>query len=334
MPDGARASRNTTLTSASDVRLAARVSGQLIINPGMAAQLYWLLRRAFIAAYEDDCFAIAKGAAYSFLVALFPILTILTSILVHARAADIVHVIATFIMQVVPPGTEVLLRSRLLEHAGHPLPLSVVAIIVSLWAGSGAMLSLMDGFKAAYRIPSGRPFVQNRAMAIFLVFIAAIPAVIASALIIFGNRSEAAFVHWMGPTAESNQLGNPVRIVWLVVRYALAFGTTTLVTGLLYYFGTSHRPVLKRRDGTSSSRFFHVWPGAIVATVLWLIATTGFAAYVRHIANYQLFYGTFLGTVIVLLFWLYLIALIALIGCEFNAERERMEAMPVGTAKS
>lgn len=334
MPDGVRASRNTTLTPASDVRLAGRAHGQLIINPGMAAQLYWLLRRAFIAAYEDDCFAIAKGAAYSFLVALFPILTILTSILVHARAADIVHVIATFIMQVVPPGTEVLLRSRLLEKAGgHPLPLSVAAIIVSLWAGSGAMLSLMDGFKAAYRIPSGRPFIQNRAMAIFLVFIAAIPAVIASGLIIFGNRSEAAFVHWMGPTAESTQLGDPVRIAWLVVRYVLAFGTTTLVTGLLYYFGTNHRPVLKRRDGTSASRFLHVWPGAIIATVLWLIATTAFASYVRHIANYQLFYGTFLGTVIVLLFWLYLIALIALIGCEFNAERERMEAMPMGTVR-
>ncbi len=331
MPDGIRASRNTAPSSAPNTRAATRVPGQLIINPGLAARTYWLLRRAFIAAYEDDCFGIAKGAAYSFLVALFPILTILTSVLVHARAADIVHVIATFIMQVVPPGTEVLLRSRLLEHAGRPLPLSVVAIIVSLWAGSGAMLSLMEGFQAAYRIPSGRPFLQNRAMAIFLVFIAAIPAVIASALIIFGNRSEAAFVQWMGASPESNEIGAPVRLLWLIVRYVVAFATTTLVTGLLYYFGPNHRPVLKRRDGTTASRFLHVWPGALVATILWLVTTAGFAAYVRHLANYQRFYGSLLGTVIILLFWLYLIAVIALIGCEFNAERERMEAMPLGT---
>lgn len=330
MADGVRTSRDTALPAAPENRAASRTPGQLIINPGIVARLYWLLRRAFIAAYEDDCFAIAKGAAYSFLVALFPILTILTSILVHARAADIVHVLSTFLMQVVPPGTEVLLSSRLLEHAGRPIPLSIIAILVSLWAGSGAMLSLMEGFQAAYRIPSARPFIQNRAMAIFLVFIAAIPAVVASAIIIYGNSGETAFVQWMGSSPESDAIGAPVRLAWLVVRYAVAFATTTFVTGLLYYFGPNHRPILKRRDGTTASRFLHVWPGALVATTLWLIATAAFAAYVRHIANYQLFYGS-LGAVIVLLFWLYLIALIALIGCEFNAERERMDAMPLGT---
>jgi membrane protein len=61
--------------------------------------------------------------------------------------------------------------------------------------------------------------------------------------------------------------------------------------------------------------------------VLWLLATAGFAWYVAHIANYNFFYGS-LGTVIVLLVWLYLIACIALIGCEFNAESERIDALP------
>jgi membrane protein len=70
-----------------------------------------------------------------------------------------------------------------------------------------------------------------------------------------------------------------------------------------------------------------VWPGAFLATVLWLLATVGFAWYVGHIANYNFFYGS-IGTVIVLLIWLYLIACIALIGCEFNAERERMMWLP------
>ena len=332
MPDGARASRETTLSSTADARPTQGTPGQLIINPGFAKRTYWLLHRALVAAYEDDCFSIAKGAAYSFLVALFPILTILTSLLIHARAADIVHVISTFLMQVIPPGTEILLRSRLLEHAGHPIPLSVIAIIVSLWAGSGAMVSLMDGFQAAYRIPSSRPFLKNRAMAIFLVFIAAVPSVAASALILFGNLGEAAFISWMGASPESAEISAPIHLLWLIARYAVAFATTTFVTGLLYYFGPNYRPVLKRRDGSTASRFLHVWPGAVVATVLWVIATAAFAAYVRHLANYQLFYGS-LGTVIILLFWLYLIALIALIGCEFNAERERMDSLPLGTTR-
>ncbi len=279
-----------------------------------------------MAAYEDNCFGIAKGAAYSFLLSLFPILTTLTAILIRARAQDIVHVIATFVMQVVPPGTEELLVSRLQEKSGKPATLSIVATLVSLWAGSGAMLSLMEGFQAAYRIPSGRPFLQQRAMAMFLVLIAAIPAVGASSLIIFGDRGAAALIHWIGSPKVSN-FSTPVQLLWRFARYALAFCTTTFVTGLLYYFGPNYRPELERIPEATASRFLRVWPGAILATTLWLLATAGFAWYVAHIANYNIFYGS-LGTVIVLLVWLYLIACIALIGCEFNAERERVDALP------
>jgi membrane protein len=65
-----------------------------------------------------------------------------------------------------------------------------------------------------------------------------------------------------------------------------------------------------------------VWPGAILATVLWMLATSGFAWYVRNIAKYNAMYGS-IGAGIALLVWLYLISAIALIGCEFNAEYER-----------
>ena len=53
------------------------------------------------------------------------------------------------------------------------------------------------------------------------------------------------------------------------------------------------------------------------------MATLGFSWYVRHITNYNLLYGS-IGTGIALLIWMYLLAIIALFGCEFNAERERM----------
>ncbi|MGA8030253.1 MAG: YhjD/YihY/BrkB family envelope integrity protein, partial [Bryobacteraceae bacterium] len=170
----------------------------LIIEPGLAARNFWLLRRAFVASYEDNCFSIAKGAAYSFLLSLFPILTTLTSILIQVNARPVVHVIATFVQQVVPPGTEDIILSRLRERGAKPISLPVVAVLLSLWAGSGAMISLMEGFHAAYRIPSGRQFLKQRAMAVFLVLIAAFPAIAASSLILFGDRGEAAFIHWIG----------------------------------------------------------------------------------------------------------------------------------------
>ncbi len=295
----------------------------VIIQPGLLARTFWLMRRAVMAAYEDNCFGIAKGAAYSFLLSLFPVLTTLTALLIQANAGSVVHVIAALVREIVPPGTEDLVLSRLRERGARPISLPVISIVLSLWAGSGAMITLMEGFEAAYRIPSSRPFLKQRGMAVFLVMVAALPWIGASLLIIIGNRGEAAFIHWIGVS----EVSAPVEIAWRVARYALAISTTVLVTGLLYFFGPSHRPEQRLLREVPSSRFLRVWPGAIVATCLWLVATAGFAWYVAHLANYNFFYGS-IGTVIILLIWLYLMACIALIGCEFNAERERIDSIP------
>ena len=243
--------------------------------------------------------------------------------LVQVNAQSVVHVLAAFVREIVPPGTEDIVLSRLRDRGARPISLPVVSIVLSLWAGSGAMISLMEGFEAAYRIPSSRPFLKQRGMAVFLVLIAALPWVGASLLIIFGNRGEAAFIHWIGVS----EITTPVEIAWRIGRYVLAISTTTFVTGLLYYFGASHRPEQKQMRDLPASRFLRVWPGALLSTVLWLVATGGFAWYVGHLANYNIFYGS-IGTVIVLLIWLYLIACIALLGCEFNAERERIDSIP------
>jgi membrane protein len=299
----------------------------IIVQPALLNRLWWLLRRAFIAAYEDNCFSIAKGAAYSFLLSLFPVLTTLTAILIQVRAQKIVHVIATFVSQVAPPGTEDLIFWRLRQN-GRPVTLSVAAVLLALWAGSGAMMSLMEGFQAAYRIPSGRPFLKQRAMSVFLVLIAAVPSVLASALIIFGDRSVRTIMQWVSGASDVIELSAPVEMAWRFGRYVVAFGATTLVTGLLYYFGPNHRPEWTSAQTLMESRFMRVWPGAFVATTLWLAATLGFAWYVGHIAHYNILYGS-IWAVIVLLIWLYLIACIALVGCEFNAERERLDALPM-----
>jgi membrane protein len=296
----------------------------IIIEPGFLARNWWFLRRALIAAYEDNCFSIAKGAAYSFLLSLFPVLTTLTALLIRANAQAVVQVIYTFVQQILPPGTETDVLSRLQERAGRGISLPIAAILLSLWAGSGAMISLMEGFQAAYRIPSGRPFLKQRAMSIFLVLIAAVPAVGSSSLIIFGDRIETTFIHWLGVS----DMSAPVEILWRIGRYAVAFATTTFVTGLLYYFGPNHRPEPQYMQRAMASRFIRVWPGALVATALWLISTAVFAGYVNHFANYNIFYGT-IRTVVVLLIWLYLIACISLLGCEFNAERERVASVAI-----
>jgi membrane protein len=71
-----------------------------------------------------------------------------------------------------------------------------------------------------------------------------------------------------------------------------------------------------------------VFPGAVLATFLWLIATLAFGLYVRHVADYNLLYGS-VGAGLALLVWMYVLAVITLLGCEFNAVRERMSRRPL-----
>lgn len=304
----------------------------VIVEPPRIVRFWRLLQRAFVAAFDDNCFSIAKGAAYSFLLAVFPVLTMLTSLLVQVRAQAVVNVIAGFVSDIAPPGTQDLILSRLRDTGAKPISVPILAIVVSLWAGSGAMLSLMEGFQAAYRIPTGRPLLKQRAMAVLLVIISAAPMVFASGLIISGDTLEKALIHWLGVSSEAKEISGQVEWLWRIARYLFAYCTTTFVTGLLFYFGPNHRPRIIASD-TYSRRFRDVWPGAFLATAMWFVTTAGFAWYVGHrIATYNVFYGS-IGAVVVLIIWLYLIALIALIGCEFNAERERL-ALAVSIERS
>ena len=271
----------------------------------------WLLRQSIVATIDDGCFGIAKGAAYSAMLSFFPVLSSAVTILVQTRADFVARTLQDVLSQVVPPGTEDLVVQRFRISGARPLGLLIGAGLISLWAASSVIKSLIDGFEAAYRVPRSRDFFHQSGMGIALVLLSLVPLLAASLLIVFGGQVERVVLHWM----KVDPFLNPFAWAWQwisrLARYILAFATAVTVTAILYYFGPYRR-----------QRWRFVWPGAILATVLWLLATTGFAWYVRNIAKYNAMYGS-IGAGIALLVWLYLISAIALIGCEFNAEYER-----------
>jgi len=271
-----------------------------------------LLKRTFVSAFDDGLFGIAKGAAYSSLLAFFPAMASLTAILAQVQAESVSRVISHFLFELAPPGSQDLVRFVFTERGQRPVWLLIVGSLFSIWAATGSIMSLMEGFQAVYKLPSGRHFLKQRGVAVLLVFAAALPALGASFLMLFGTRSETAITQWLHLVPQGEQLRVSVLIVSRTFRYLIALGATVLVTALLYYFGPN-RPAKRFRD---------VWPGAFLATVLWLPATAGFGWYVGHLSNYNVLYGS-VAAGIVLLVWMYLLAVIALIGCEFNAEFER-----------
>jgi membrane protein len=188
--------------------------------------------------------------------------------------------------------------------------LLVGAVLLSVWAGSGVMMSLMEGFRAVYRIPGGRSFVKERVVAMWLVLVAAVPILGASALIVLGNRARRSFVSWLGVT-RGDDLGGWVALGGQLFSFAIALIAIVIVMALVYYVGPNRKQVLRR-----------VFPGALLATVLWLLSTLAVGWYFRDIANYNLLYGG-VGAGLVLLIWSYVLCVITLFGCAFNAVGER-----------
>ena len=267
----------------------------------------WLLQRCLIATFDDGCLSTAKGAAYSALLSFFPVLTSAATVLVQTRAEFVARTIEDALSEIVPPDSEPLVVQQFRDAGARHNSLLIVAGVISLWAASGVIKSLIEGFHAAYRVPRNRGFLHQSAVAMALVLVVALPVLAASLLVVFGGQAEPVILTWIkvDPLSWAWQ--------WLtrLTRYAVALATTVGVTASLYYFGPYRR-----------QRWRYVFPGAVLATLLWLLATSGFAWYARNIANYNVMYGS-VGAGIALLVWMYLMAIIALIGCEFNAEYER-----------
>ena len=274
----------------------------------------WLVRRSFFAAFDDGCFGAAKGAAYSALLSFFPVLASAAALLVQTRAEFVSRTLEQALSEIVPPGTEDLVLQQFRVSGARPLSILIVAGVISVWAASGVIKSLIEGFHAAYRVPRSRGFFQQNGLAMALVLLSAVPLICASVLIVFGTQVESAVLHWMKVDPILNPLSWVEQQVSRGARFLLAFLTTVAVACTLYYFGPYRR-----------QRWRYIWPGATLATVLWLLATSGFGWYVRNIGHYNVMYGS-IGAGIALLVWMYLMAAIALIGCEFNAQYERAAA--------
>ncbi len=285
-----------------------------LVEAGAISRFLGVLRAALISTFEGNSLSIAKGAAYSSLLSFFPVLTTLAAILVQANATNVARTIANFLYQVVPPGTEDVVLTLFVVHGERPKYLLIGAVLLALWAASGAVSSLMEGFRSIYRIPTGRSFINERAMAVFLVLISAVPIVGASALIVFGNKAESFLMHELGVIGRDVDVQGWLEFLSKSLRLGLAFASFVLVTALLYYLGPNRKQT-----------FANVFPGAVLATVLWLISTLVFSWYVRHISNYNVLYGS-VGAGLALLVWMYVWSVITLIGCEYNAARERLQA--------
>jgi membrane protein len=270
------------------------------------------LRKALWLALDHDVLNTAKAAAYSGMLMLFPTVLIFTTLLAQVpEGTNLVGAIRATSEQFLPADTMDMLQSAVEERKIHSTRLVFSAAGLSIFAALGLMLSLMEGFRRAYRLRRDEwGFWERRLRALMLVPIVLVPLSLATLLVVFGRQIEL----WMIENA-THELRHTVIFIWRMVRWTIAVITSVVVLGALYHFGT------KRKE-----HWAWVAPGAIAAAAVWFPATLAFGWYVTRIADYSMFYGSF-GAGIATLVWLYITSFSALLGAELNGVlfRERQD---------
>jgi membrane protein len=261
------------------------------------------LREVLWQALAHDVMNTAKAAAYSGVLMFFPALLVVTTLAAQVEAGpSLVGETRMVLQQFLPADTISLVQSSILAHQIHSGRIILSATALSLFAGLGVMLSLMEGFRRAYRLPpEGWSFWGRRVRGLMLVFIALIPLALASMLIVFGRPIE----HWMIINA-AHELRHIVIFFWRVIRWAISFAAILAVLTALYHFGT------KRTE-----HWLRVLPGAITGTFIWFPSTLAYGWYVTSLSNYTSIYGSF-ATGIATLVWLYITSFSVLLGAELN----------------
>jgi membrane protein len=263
---------------------------------------------------DHDIFGRAAQLSYYFLLALFPLLLFLMSLLGYFAQAgsDLRNTLLTYLATVMPYSAVTLVRTTLDEISqsagGGKLSFGLLA---ALWAASNGMGAMSDTLNVAYGVKERRPWWKVRLVSIALTIMLSILIVVALAIVLYGGRiGDAIATHFA--------FSNLFTIIWRLLQFPIALVFILLTFDLIYYFAPDNR-----RRGRN---WWNI--GAITAVALWLLVSFGFRLYLHFFNSYSVTYGS-LGALIILMLWFYFTGLAILIGGEINSQLEQ-SSQPLG----
>jgi membrane protein len=248
---------------------------------------------------DDDILGNAAQVAFYFSFALFPLLLFLLSLFgfVLNRAEDLRGELFAYLQQVMPASALDLVRTTLDEVANNASGGKLTfGILITLYSASAGIDNLRGALNEVYNLKETRSWWKTKLMALLLTLGIGILIVIALTFIFYGEQ----VIGYLLPI-ESPVVLNVLE--WLTILAALL-----LTFALLYNFTPNHSPM----------EWKWITPGAVIGVVLWIIVSIVFRLYLHYFDSYAKTYGS-LGAVIILLLWLYLTALVILIGGAVNA---------------
>ena len=263
----------------------------------------------------DQATDLAAALTYYGVLAVFPALLAFVSLVgLFGNPGDTTDALLDLLGGLIPSSTLDAVREPIQNLAASPAAglTFVTGVVGALWSASGYVGAFSRAMNRIYAIQEGRPFWKLRPVTLAVTVLAIVVAVMAAVLITV-----------TGPIAEQVGdflgIGSSVVVVWNIVKWPVLAFLAVLIVAVLYYA----TPNIKQ------PKFRWMSLGALLALVVWVVASAGFAFYAANFASYNATYGS-IGGIIVFLLWVWISNIALLFGAELDAELERGRELQAG----
>lgn len=275
---------------------------RLIIIPGFnGVPLYDVLVFFFNGLFKGVVTIRASAVAFNFFLAIFPFILFLFTLIPYIPIDQFQEKLFELFAEIIPPETFAMVEKTIYEiiMKQNSSLLSLSFILTFIFSTNG-ISAIIDGFNSSWHNIEIKSWVQQRLIAVLLLIVLSVMVIVSIAVMTLGGS----FIGWF---VDRGLIQGTITIYTLeVLKWIITLSLTFFSISFLYYYAPAKR---------KKFRFFS--PGSILATALLTLGTLGFNYYITNFSQYNALYGS-IGTLIIFLMWLFINALILLIGFELN----------------
>jgi len=258
-----------------------------------------LLKHLIVKVEKDDIFALASQLAYYLVLAFFPFLIFMITLIGFINLNE--SAVMDGLSGLLPISVFALMESIIIEIIGSQnTGLLGISMLVTIWTASSGFRAVIKGINKAYNLEDDRNYIRKTIRSFFGTVALAFALLSALALLVFGNIIGKYLISTL-PFPEITG------IIWSILRNGVVIIALILVFATIYRYAPAKK-----------IRWKEVLPGAVISALGWLLLSMGFSFYINNYSNYSRVYGS-LAAVFILMIWLFLTSMIFIFGVEINS---------------
>ena len=283
------------------IHFLIQLSKKIKLNSFYNLSLYDILFFFYKGVKQGAITTRASSLAFNFFLAFFPSIIVLFTLIPYIPIVDLQYTLMELITTILPPHTNEIAFATIYDIINNPRSgLLSIGFVLTIFFATNGVNSLIEAFNSSYHINESRSIVKQRLLSLGITFLLSCILMITILLIMFSKT----VVNYLisAEIIENKSIEYILFGKWMVIIIMLFVGIS-----IIYHFG----PTIKKK-------FQLFTPGSIISTCLIIVTSSFFNYYISNFAEYNKVYGS-IGTLIIILLWMYINSIILLIGFELNA---------------